>query len=82
MTYQVYKAPEKPNTKQNKQDPWSLILKSIVHLLKPIGDLPKAQQSQDKLAEQLERITGRPQTKYRQQRKDNEWLLGPMKINK
>ena len=65
-------------TKQNKQDSWAFILDSIMNLL---PNLKAIQGRNDALAEQLKNA-GRNHDAYKKKRKANEWLLGPMKINK
>ena len=63
-------------TKQNKQD-WAFILDSIMKLL---PNFKKIQQGYDNRANQLDAYYN--QDAYKKKRKANEWLLGPMKINK
>tara|TARA_B100001250_G_scaffold26862_1_gene22177 strand:- start:326 stop:526 length:201 start_codon:yes stop_codon:yes gene_type:complete len=65
-------------TKQNKQDSWAFILDSIMNLL---PNLKAIQGRNDALAGQLEKA-GIKQDAYKQKRKANQGILGPMKINK
>ena len=63
---------------ENKQNNWAFILKSIMNLL---PNLRTIQGRNDDLAEQLNKL-GMNQDAYKNKRKANEGLLGPMKINK
>lgn len=60
-----------------KQNNWAFWLKSIMNLL---PNIKKIQQGYDNRANQLDAYYN--QDAYKKKRKANEWLLGPMKINK